>query len=173
MENTELKIEKATPPDAERWCQIRKKCWLQIYPNREHNITREDILLKDFDSPEKIQMWRDSFVVPLNNATYYTAKIGDEIVAICIAYGEQPVAEIGAIYVDLKYQHRGIGTKLMNHAMSHFDPEKKVCLKVVTYNMRAIEFYEKLGFKITGPYDDPHGVLPNGKSLPEMEMVRD
>lgn len=173
MNSDELKIEKAVPSDAERWCQIRKECWLQIYPNAEHDITREDILLKDFDSPEKVQMWRDSFVVPVNNATYYTAKIGEEIVGICIAYGEQPVAEIGAIYVDLKYQHRGIGTKIMKHAMANFDPKKKVCLKVVTYNMLAIEFYKKLGFKITGLYDDPNGRLPNGKSLPEVEMVRE
>lgn len=167
-----IEIRKAEPADAEAWGKIHKECWLDVYPNKEHNITREDILLKDFDSSEKIAMWRDSFV-NRTDCKYYSVVVDDKVVGMCIAYHDKPINEIGAIYIDLNYQGKGIGTKLMNKAMADFDPTKKVNLKVVSYNEKAINFYKKQGFKIVGPFDDPHGKLPNGKKLPEIEMIKD
>lgn len=167
----EIKIRKAQPEDAKAWCKIRKECWLDIYPNTEHNITRDDILLKDFDSLEKIKNWQESFLVR-TDCKYYSAIVDNKVLGICIAYDDKPINEIGAIYIDLNYQGQGIGAKLINKAMADFDPTKKVNLKVVSYNEKAINFYKKLGFKIVGPFDDPYGKLPNGKQLPEIEMVR-
>ena len=172
MSGMNITIEKAVPADAEAWCRIRKECWLDVYPNKEHDITKEDILLKDFDSEEKIQMWRDSFANQ-TDCRYYSAKTCGKVVGMCLSYPDQPICEIGAIYIDLNYQHQGIGTKLISQAMSDFDQTKKVNLKVVSYNEKAIKFYQKLGFKIVGPFDDPFGKLPNGKQLPETEMIKE
>jgi len=170
----EIIIRKAEPSDAEAWARIRKECWLDVYPNKEHDITREDILLKDFDSPEKIVMWRESFVLPRDNAVYYSAVVDDKVVGMCITYPEHKEdSEVGALYVDLAYHRQGIGRTLMEKALASFDPKKKIILKVVSYNDNAINFYKKLGFKIVGPFDDPNGKLPNGKKLPELEMIKE
>jgi len=169
----EIQIRKAEPADAKDWARIRKECWLNVYPNKKYDITREDILLKDFDSPEKIQMWRDSFVTPRDNATYYSAVIDSKVAGMCIAYDEGLICEIGALYVDLDFHGRGVGTKLIKYAMANFDQLKKVNLKVVSYNEKAINFYKKIGFRIIGPFNDSNGKLPNGKKLPEIEMIKD
>ena len=169
----EIEIRKAKPEDARAWCRIRKECWLDVYPNEEFDITKEDILLKDFDSPAKIQNWQESFIHPRGACKYYSAIINDQVVGMCLAYDGETENEIGAIYIDLKFQGQGIGKKLMNEAMANFDANRKIILKVVSYNEKAINFYKKLGFKIVGPFDDPYGKLPNGKKLPETLMVRE
>ena len=170
----EAEIRKAVPTDAEAWARIRKECWLDVYPNVEYGITREDILLKDFDSPEKLQMWRDSFIVPRDNAVYYSAIIDNKVVGMCITYPDhENGSEVGALYVDLDHHRQGIGRSLMENALASFDPKKKVILKVVSYNDNAINFYKKFGFKIIGPWHDEHdGKLPNGKQLPETLMEK-
>lgn len=167
----ELKIEKARPEDAERWCEIRKACWLQVYPNEESAISREDILLKDFDSPDQIKGWQDSFVNPIG-CKYYSAKIGRKVIGICIGYDHESINEIGAIYVDPEYHHQGIGRELIERAISGFEKKQRIKLNVVSYNQKAIEFYQKLGFRIIGPIKDDFGKLPNGKVLPEIEMIK-
>ena len=46
-----MNIRKAIPSDAEAWARIRKICWLDVYPNKEHDITREH-WLKEVRSPK-------------------------------------------------------------------------------------------------------------------------
>lgn len=167
-----IKIRKAEPNDAEAWCRIRKECWLQVYPNEEYGITREDILLKDFDSSEQVKGWQDSFT-SRKDCNYYTAENENKVVGMCLTYPDQDICEIGALYIDLSSQHQGIGALLMNKALADFDSSKKVNLKVVSYNDNAINFYKKFGFKIIGPVKDENGKLPNGKQLPEVEMGRE
>lgn len=169
----QIEIRKAEPRDAKPWAKIRKECWLQVYPNEKYNITREDILLKDFDSPEAIESWQDSFL-NRTDCKYYSAIIDDKIVGMCISYPyHEDYNEIGALYIDISCQKKGIGRTLMERAFEDFDNTKKTILKVVTYNDNAIGFYKHMGFRIVGPFDDPHGHLPNGKKLPETLMERE
>ena len=52
---------------------------------------------------------------------------------------------IGALFVDIDYQGRGIGKKLINSAMSKY---KKLNLAVYKDNKKSVEFYIHIGFKI-------------------------
>jgi len=167
-----IEIVKARPEDAESWCKIRKVAWLDTYPNEEYDIAKEDILLKDFDSPEKVKKWQESFANP-GDKSYYSAKVDGIVVGFSTGNKGSELNEVGAIYIYPQYQGMGIGKLLMNKVLDEFNPQIKTKLNVVKYNERAIKFYEKFGFKIVGPYDDLFGKLPNGKVLPEIEMVRE
>lgn len=52
---------------------------------------------------------------------------------------------IGALFVDINYQNKGIGKSLINYAM---DKYKNLNLAVYKENEKALEFYKKMGFKI-------------------------
>jgi ribosomal protein S18 acetylase RimI-like enzyme len=165
-------IQKAIPEDAKEWCKIHKDTWLDTYPNKEFNITKTDILSKDFDSPEKVKKWEKSFDNP-QGRYYYVAKTDNKIVGLATGLVHKDINEIGAIYVLPKYQGKGVGKELMIELIKHFDSTKKIKLNVVRYNIKAINFYKKFGFIITGNIDDPSGTLPNGKVLPEFQMVKE
>lgn len=60
---------------------------------------------------------------------------------------------IGAIFVDIGFQGRGVGKKLINYAM---DKYKNLKLAVYKENKKSVEFYINRGFKIIKeqPNDD-------------------
>jgi ADP-ribose pyrophosphatase YjhB (NUDIX family) len=98
--------------------------------------------------------------------------LGGKVVGVNITCERDDENEINVFYVDLDYHRQGIGTKLLGYALSELDPSKKVIVKVASYNSNAINFYEKFGFEIVGPFDDPDGKLPNGKVIPEIKMIK-
>lgn len=52
---------------------------------------------------------------------------------------------IGALFIDVRYQGKGIGTKLIEFAKKNYE---KLSLAVYEKNRKAVEFYEHLGFVI-------------------------
>lgn len=52
---------------------------------------------------------------------------------------------IGALFVDVKFQGIGIGTKLIDHSIRKY---KKLTLAVYKENKKSVEFYTRKGFKI-------------------------
>jgi ribosomal protein S18 acetylase RimI-like enzyme len=76
-----------------------------------------------------------------------------------------------AIYVLPEYQGRGVGKALWNEIRKNFDPKRKTIVNVAIYNIKAISFYEKLGFKDTGKrWQDETFKMKSGSRIPEMEM---
>jgi GNAT superfamily N-acetyltransferase len=69
------------------------------------------------------------------------------------------------------YQGKGVGSALFNAILPHVD--KDLIVYVAPYNERAIQFYEKLGFKDTGkPFTEDRHIMPiSGVTIPEMEMI--
>ncbi|MEN2257476.1 N-acetyltransferase [Paraclostridium benzoelyticum] len=52
---------------------------------------------------------------------------------------------IGALFVDVKFQGMGIGTKLIDYSVEKY---KKLTLAVYKENQKSVEFYTRKGFKI-------------------------
>ena len=69
---------------------------------------------------------------------------------------------IDRLYVDPKYQARGIGSSLVTHAKMQFPDGLK--LHTHQQNKRACEFYEQSGFEPVG-----YGLSPPPESLPDVE----
>ncbi len=66
------------------------------------------------------------------------------------AYGSVPVAVLGRLAVDLKYQKQGIAVKLVAHARNTVlsSPIPFVILAVDPLSEKLIPFYRKLGFEL-------------------------
>jgi GNAT superfamily N-acetyltransferase len=98
---------------------------------------------------------------------------GEDVVGFCIAEHEPKNGRIGAIYVLPKYHGRGVGGKLMSTALGWLRNDGDIYVNVVSYNQHACSFYAHYDFVSTGrAVSDAVAVLPSGKTLPELEMVR-
>src|SRR5689334_21101850 len=120
-----IKIEKAVPGDAEIICDIRDRAWFEAYPNAELGITSEQIELNAKGRagefvPRRIAYLKEQFAKNKNaNLTTYVAKINGKVVGYvepCIE--EQGRRRIGAMYVTPEFQRKGVGGKLIRHALS-------------------------------------------------------
>lgn len=50
-----IDILSAMPGDESGIIRLLKETWLATYPNKKYNITREDILKKDWESKERLE----------------------------------------------------------------------------------------------------------------------
>jgi len=59
------------------------------------------------------------------------------------------VGEIGLIYVQPEHRRKGIGTRLVRHAIEYFESKgiEQITLRVVAPNARGIGFWESLSFE--------------------------
>jgi GNAT superfamily N-acetyltransferase len=168
-------IEDARPEDVEALRAIVRDAWLELYPNETHGITREDISTIDFFKPFALEKRRKDIIENLDTAhTWVLRSEQNEVVGFCKAIKFNNFVEINGMYIIKELKGKGLGKKLIAKAFDWTGPDLDVRLKVVAYNVNAIEFYKKCGFKET-----PDKILlsdgteiPNGKEIPRIEMVR-
>ncbi len=165
----QVKILDARPGDGPEIILLLKETWLATYPNKKHNITREDILEKDWESKERLERWQKTIAENGKNGTFtFVAKEGNKVVGFCAVSKEKNYNDLKIIYVLPKHQGKGIGRMLLNKAMAVLETAKDTIVEVVGYNKGAIDFYEKLGF-IEFEKGKGHEI-PNGKIMPTIRM---
>ena len=169
-----MKIFSASSEDVEAMRTIVKNSWLELYPNKEYGITREDLLAIDWYNRAKLdkrkkeiaENWPDTHTFVLKNEK-------NEVVGFCISLKLDGFGEIEGMYVLPELQGMGLGKKLMEKACEWLGTEQDIILKVVAYNTHAIGFYKKMGFKETGNKVVFTGTqLPSGIEIPRIEMLK-
>ena len=89
--------------------------------------------------------WRDNLIVAMDGNTV--------IGFVCYGnHGEESTnaGEIFALYVLSEYYGTGVGLRLMQAGLKELSTYPEVYLWVLQDNKRAIRFYEKCGFVLTG-----------------------
>lgn len=66
--------------------------------------------------------------------------------------------ELDWLIVSHKYQGKGIAQRLTEMAIEWLGKETAIKLGVISFNQRAIRFYEKFGFKDTGEIAGNHKI---------------
>lgn len=168
--NEEIQIVDATFKDAHAIGQIQIAGWLDSYASPEKGITIEDIQFK-------VKEWNqigdkrieDEFKKP-GSRTWVTKTGGQVVGFIGGIKGEEN--RIEALYILPSYQGQGIGSKLLETALNWLGDSKKISIEVVSYNKGAIRLYKKFGFVEKGEVTDDVIVLPNGKIIPKILMVK-
>jgi ribosomal protein S18 acetylase RimI-like enzyme len=169
-------IEQAKPEDAEAICSVLGKTWFDTYPNAEAGITREDIRLRvEGERGERIQpnieRWRNTITTSNDSHTVYVARIDDRVVGMAAPSFIGGMRRVGALYVLPEVQGKGVGSALMQKVLEWHGTGETLYLAVASYNQKAIDFYERFGFKQTRSIED-EGDVYGGKQIPEVEMVR-
>jgi RimJ/RimL family protein N-acetyltransferase len=164
-----IEILNARPGDESEIILLLKETWLKTYPNKKYNITREDILKKDWESKERLRKWQKIIRENGKNGTFnFVAKEENKVVGFCQFVIEKEFNDLRIIYVLPEYQGKGIGKMLASKAMNLLDQSKDTIVEVVEYNKNAIEFYKKLGF-VKFEKGEDHEVSI-GKMMPTIKM---
>lgn len=140
---------------------VHWKCWQETYPGLVSQAYLEKLTLAKCE--EMAFRWRDNILV---------AKEGDRVVGF-VGYGdhgpEDPdTGEVFALYVLPEYHGTGVGQRLINAASEKLKAYPRLCLWAVKGNGRAIRFYEKNGFYLTGKERFSQAVSAYG-----VEMVKE
>ena len=122
---------------------VHWKCWQETYPGLVSQEYLDKLTLEKCE--EKAFQWRDNILV---------AREGDRVIGF-VGYGSSgpdapDTGEVFALYVLPEYHGTGVGRQLMDAALEKLAAYPKICLWAVKGNGRAVRFYEKCGFCLTG-----------------------
>jgi ribosomal protein S18 acetylase RimI-like enzyme len=151
---------------------IQSQTWLDSYINEERGITREQIQAK-VDQWNKNGDERIREEMNKSGAHTWVAKEEDRVVGFTSVLKGVEANTLEALHVLPEYQGQGIGTKLLQKAMEGLGDGKSIRIEVVAYNVRAQKLYKKFGFKVMGEALDDPIILPNGKRIPKVLMVKE
>ncbi len=167
--NIPVVIAEAEEKDLEGIAYLQKRTWLSTYVNKTHGLTKKDVLSKQFQSKKHMRSLMK--LLHTTHASLWTAKMGEEVVGYTSAERDQSKRSF-AIYVLPDYQRRGIGTLLLQKVLGWLGDNEEIVIRVIAFNIGAINFYERFRFEKIGLYvhDDP--IFPTGKHAVEVIMKR-
>ena len=163
------------PSEARQAQLVFNATWRVTYPNKKARITLADIRHRQQGSLGKarIQKRREMIKNLPRNEKYLVAKVGNKVIGVCIAIKHKDKNVLSAIYVLPKYQGKGVGGLLWNAVKNFLNPKKDTVVHVATYNLNAIRFYKKLGFRVSRRrFLEERLRMKSGSIIPQTEMVR-
>lgn len=158
----DARLRAALPEDATRIAPVHGRCWHQAYtglvPQR---------CLDDLDSMDLAAVWRGRLEQPELATTI--AIVGGEVVGLASVAPLEPAAslppeELRSLYVLREFSGRGIGRRLVDHALA----ERPAALWTFEGNRRARKFYELSGWRETGEVR-----VHDWTRIPELRLARD
>jgi|SRR3989344_3406936 len=168
----QIKIFQATKDDAGDIANIQTEAWVCAYPNSGLGITKEDIVLKT-EEFNKQGLGRIINEISKENSKTWVAKSGDQVVGFIGVSEDGEIGRIEALHVLPNFQGQGIGTKLLNTALDYLEGSKKIAIEVVSYNKKAIKFYESFGFENTKKIAEDKIILPSGHLIEKVLLIKE
>lgn len=174
MENEptpQFTIRQAVPDDIKALRSMHAASWLATYPSDENGVSydwvknRTDAWLTD----ERLAESRQILANVLNDPTQFYRLAEQNGRVVGFVHGsthEDGSKELEAIYTSPEVIGQGLGAQLMAEADNWFG-DHAVDLAVITYNARAIRFYEKHGFSKV-----PNSEYLYADKMPAMRMAR-
>ena len=148
-------LENALKEDAKYILEINSKTWFDTY--------KRDIITKELDNKYKsTKEQKDIFLnkkaldIEQNPWSYIIAKHLWKVIwyACWKKHIDKQYNELFSIYILSNYQWIWVWKLLINQVFYHLWTEKDIIVKVVSYNKKAISFYEKLWFEFKEDLDD-------------------
>lgn len=162
----QFEIRATTADDIVVLRHMHAKSWLATYPNDNAGISY-DWVKEETDSwlTEKgLAKSREHFKNIFDSPEHlHQIAVDDEgkVIGLVHVLNQDGHKHLGALYVDEAYHGMGLAQQLMERA-NQWIGDEAVDLEVVTYNKRAIRFYEKQGFeKVEGENELFKGRIPN------------
>jgi N-acetylglutamate synthase-like GNAT family acetyltransferase len=139
-------IREANVNDIETIAQINTNVWKTNYKG-----IIDDDYLKKRTVEEFMKKEKETNLIEDNNKNTFVCEENNVIKGFIIGYkiDKKRDCEIMALYVDVKYQRKGIGTKLIEYMKRYY--KENECKKMTIWTLRNLEnntFYRKLGGEI-------------------------
>ena len=146
----EVILREAKPSDAERLIELVRR--LSEEPESNLEISPGEFTLTAAEERDILTEYSR-----LENSIYLVAESGGEIIGILTCKGRdrraiRHVVTLG-ISVEQTWRGRGVGSRLMTHAMDwakRTGTVSRIELSVFERNQRAVQLYRKFGFEVEG-----------------------
>ena len=155
--------------DANFVYEVRKETWLNTYPDKKHNITKQDILKKFQNKEERIKKIKHDIKTKNYGFNGLVIEVNSELVGFIITFKKNEKLFIISLYILPRYQNYGLGSRLLKEILRNTHDD--LWLEVAIYNQKAINFYRKFGFKLV-PNSQFNYKLTESKNIPVILMMR-
>ena len=166
-------IRPATPEDAAYIQQVLYAAYIKAHINKAAGIT-ETLLretLAGFLSNEQITRRKNSIINSPAENTYLVAEKDKEIIGVCQIAKKEMGYHLQKIYVLPDYQKSGVGRMLWMKTAELMQEGSAVTVHVASYNINAVNFYQRLGFvQIGDTFFDDRLKLVDGSNIPLITM---
>jgi ribosomal protein S18 acetylase RimI-like enzyme len=162
-----------TEVDIPGYIDMKKRSWLDTYPNDECGISYQ--MIQEYTSRKSDQQKLVDISSQLQNGERLSNFIlhVDGIVAGAVAYQVHPdgLGQIRELYLAPEYIGKSFGKILIGRAFDELlkSNVSDIRVEAVEYNTRAIRFYEKCGF-VKEANIEPRFEVAEGVFLPEIMM---
>ena len=166
-------IQPATLDDVEGYRAVQARGWMETYPNEAAGVSLEWVKEQadGWMTPEALESSRDRVAKILADPVHqplYIAKAGEDVVGMIHGSNYEAFGQrLEALYVDKQYHGQGVAQRLVDQLFKSFDLTQPVTLEVISYNDRAIHFYQKNGFEIVPGSDFLYKDV-----MPSITMIR-
>lgn len=157
-----LKFKNATINDIPLIAQLADKIWKEHYPSI---ISQDQInyMLQSRYSQEAIT------VDMKKGEKYFIAYCGEKAVAYASIEWHGGFYYLHKFYIDVSSHRKGFGRQLFDYLLSQIDDLMPIKLQVNRQNIKAVNFYFKIGFEIESATDFDIG---GGYYMNDFVMVR-
>lgn len=150
---TQITIRPATPTDAAGIATVHVRTWQCNFKGQV-----PDDYLDNLSIEQKTETWKQSLQNPEQGVYYFIAEAPGQIVGWCVAGKSRDddstveTGELHGIYILPEFIGQGIGTKLMEFALTYLrqDGFKNATLWNLDTNEATKKFYEKRGWQPDG-----------------------
>lgn len=167
-----INIRPAKITDAEAVFRVQRDTWLDVYPNVEHGVKRDDIAARYADAEAVTGRIRDKIGAFGQERSGWVAETEGQVVGFAMTRDLEGAVELIAIYVWTVFQGKGLGGRLMDTIIDHYRGQDMIWLKVAIYNTKSIAFYEHYGFRQI-PKSEGMFEFIRGKYIPTIKMERE
>ena len=162
-----ITIRKATQKDLLEMFEILKKCRIEMQTNEKLGLTRENAT--NFDVQKSFENLQKEF--EKSNSTFWLLEKESEILGFSETIQMENWVELDKLCLKKEWQNQGLGSDLLAHTLTNLKTTNQdVKVEVVSFNQKAIKFYEKFGFVKTESKLEPMK-SQNGELVPAIEMI--
>ena len=158
------KIRESRKSDAQAIMSLLLVSWLDTYVNEDLGITRDFILEKRLPWLEypflRDECKFNNFINTKDNLHMVAEDENGVVVGFIHCTRDGDGQQINGLYIFKEFQGSGLAQEFAKKFDEWEDKNEDSWLGVVSYNKRAIKFYEKLGFKDNGVKYDIYEKIP-------------
>ena len=162
-----MRIIEARPEHAKDILHIRRVVRAETYANDAIGATRDYLLTYNRVTQSAIE--KEIAELRSDDSSCWVAVEGPVVVGYLQTCGP-PRQSIDKLHVLESYRGRGVGSTLLQRALESLDRSKPIYLEIVQGNNRALQWWQKIGWHLTGRVLDGTP-LPRGDTMLENEMV--
>jgi ribosomal protein S18 acetylase RimI-like enzyme len=99
--------------------------------------------------------WLDGLMCKEGFAGFWVAEVENQVVGFCGLFVNREEGEIEPVVVSSAFRNRGIGTKLIRHAISEAKNRgvRYLSIRPTVRNKEALNLFVRLGFNLVGHID--------------------